>query len=457
MEQDISVFTQKEFQRAIVAHILRTKEFLVKLYEDRITQKDFNNPVHRAIVQAAKAITDTRGGINPDICIQMNTLGIQVKSMLAAGIILKEEIGPLAEEVDLMYEMELDVEYYLGLLADYLSEVRIGALLKAAKRKNKNNTEIGQEIALTLSDISKETNSGEVVQPLMDCLVRTTPVISVPTMINVIDAHMKGGLGLGEFGVICGITGLGKTTLAVNFCWGAAKLGFPCALVTLELTKEKIAERLYSRITGIPYDRIRLGDGGCMDEVKRDVQAALDLEDEDVKRRLDIWDFSDEGMSLDQLDNKLSDLNRKNEAPKMIFVDWLDIIQVGESARKKGEILKELRHKLGYISSRLADIAKKYNIAVWATTQANKLAEDEAKVRMSNASEGFGKSFKCSCYLGIGASKEDKEENRLCVTASKMRDGETFSAYIYADMSVQLFTDAPVQSDEIANFEELGV
>jgi hypothetical protein len=391
--------------------------------------------------------------IDPDTCISLTTLGIKLKSMLKNKIILQEEKEPLIMEVDQMYEMELDPQFYLSSLSEYLSEIRIHNLLKDSRKSKKSNTTLAREMVDVLKDNSSASDNGLVISPLIDCQMGSEPVEVVPTMISVIDSNMYGGLGLGELGILCGMTGLGKTTLAVNFCWGAAKLGFETALATLELPQKKISERLYSRISGLPYRSIRLGEGGSMDGITRDAWAKVCEEDMETRERFKIWDFSNGPCTISMLETRLKEADRQGIKPKMLFIDWLDALNTDPSERRNGVIIKELRHQLQAYSQGVADLAKHYNVAIWATTQSNSGGDNQKEIRMKNASEGFSKAWRCSCFLGLGGTDADRLENRITVTASKMRDGMIFKAEIQANLDIQTFCDLPTTiDDELANF-----
>jgi len=373
--------------------------------------------------------------------------------MIRSGVIFKEEKEPLINEVDAMYSMALDPAYYIATLPDYLSEIRISNLLKDSTKKEKSHIQMAKEMDDIVKESETSKEQGAIVNPLLDCQMGDSPVEVIPTMISTIDSHMYGGLGVGEFGLICGITGLGKTTLAVNFCWGAAKLGFPTALITLELPAKKISERLYSRISEIPYNRIRSGDDGNMEDVRREMWEKISLEDDETRSRFQIWDYSQESCTITMIENRLKDLKKKNKLPKMLFLDWLDALGTDPGERRGGVVLKELRHLLQSYSQGISELANRYKIAIWATTQSNGKGENQQQVRMTNASEGFGKSFRCSVFLGIGATDEDRLENRLTVTAGKMRDGMIFSAQIEARLDIQKFSDISVNlEDDVANF-----
>ena len=448
MALDINAYTQKDFQRALVANILRTPDLLQLLHEEKITQKDVSNPVHRICIQAALAILHINKSIDPDICIPVTTLGIQIKSMIKNGLINREEKEPLIEEVDAMYKMPLDPMFYISTLSDYLSEVRIANLLKSSKKGDKTNTELAREMSEALKDSEIVRGGGQEINPLIDNQMGNEPLSVVPTMIHAIDSNLNGGLGLGHFGVICGITGLGKTTLAVNFCWGAAKLGYEAILVTLELTTKEISERLYSRISGVPYTRIMKGDNGDMETVNQDAWSRVCMEDMATRNRFKIWDYSEDPCTLSALDARLKELERKGKLPKMLFLDWIDALGSDPSQRKNGIVMKELRHLLQSYTQGLSDIARKYKIALWGTTQSNSKGDQQREVRMSNSSEGFSKAWRCTVFLGMGATDSDRNENRITVTAGKNRYGRIFTTAIEARLDVQLFTDISVSTSE---------
>ena len=368
--------------------------------------------------------------------------------MIKSGVIHNEEKEPLIMEIDLIYKLDLDPTFYLSCLSDYLSEMRIASLLKNSKKNEKTNVELAREMTELLKETETPVENGKTYSPLMDLYMNDQPMEVVPCMIHAIDSNMNGGLGLGHFGIICGITGLGKTTLAVNFCWGAAKLGYPAALATLELTAQEISERLYSKVTRIPYERIMKGDNGCMSVVRAEVRELMGREDEATRKRFDIWDYSEQVCTLAMLDSKLAVLQKRCMLPKMLFLDWIDAMGIDPSQKKNGFVMKELRHLLQSYCEGLSNLAKKYRIAIWATTQSNKSGDQQREVRMGNASEGFSKAFRCTTFLGMGATDQDRNDHRITVTAGKMRYGRIFSTQIEARLDVQSFHDIPVSTEE---------
>lgn len=421
-----------------------------------MSQSDVDSPIHKAVLQAADEILKV-DSFEGDCGIPMSILALQLKAMLNAGVIYQEEKQALCVEVDEMYEMDLNPSYFENILPTYLSEIKIKKLIKNYKG---NAQEFASKVTQVIDETKSEESMGVVLMPLLDIQLSSAPVEVVPCGINAIDCRMNGGLGKGEFGVICGISGLGKTTLAVNFCWGAATFGKKAVLATLEIPGKKISERLYSRISQIDYNRIRFGDNGDMTQVTRELNEAMAKIPQQVKNNFQTWDFAELPCSLKEIDRRLAEAQRNGTLPDMVFLDWLDALETDPSDRHKGFVARELRHQLQNYSRGCSDLAKKYNVAFWATTQSNSSGDNKRQIRMSNAAEGFSKAWRCSAFLGIGATDQDRENGRLTVKATKMRDGAIFEAQIQARLDKQTFEDVPPDIDhatpELANFTPIN-
>lgn len=236
-----------------------------------------------------------------------------------------------------------------------------------------------------------------------------------------------------------------NTTLALNFAWGAAKNRKKACFATLELDESKIRERLYSLIGRYDYNAIRYGRGAeqsreeCWEEAVARVQAY----GSEYASYLSVWDFSTEVCSISTLEDNLRReiAEDPHNPPKMLVVDWLlcldeDMTKFDPKAMRD----KEMRHKLQRYSDELSKrIARKYQVAVWATHQADAKAENVEVVTTKHSAEGKSAAWKCSVYLGVGTTLEQREKGIFTVTASKTRDGQTFTTKIHGALDQQRF------------------
>jgi len=411
-----------------------------------LSQENFAKPTHRAIIQAAVRVLKLRaidGGDPSATGVPVETLCQQIKLMIKAKDIMREEVEEVCNEIDNMYDMELDVATYGGAISDFISETSISNIINGLATRKLSKQEANRKIRQMALDEGASKKKGiKRSTPLLDVDISEDPVDMVPCGIHTIDGPMNGGLGTKEYGIICGITGLGKTTLGINMTWGAARLGHHSAIATLELPEAKILDRLYSNICNIPYSRMRIGDNGSKSNVKQEVESFISEYDMDARGRFHIIDASEDECTVRDLELQIIEMTK--EFPlRLLFVDWLDAIATDPKDRIDGMVKIEYRHKLSEFSTQLAKMAVRHNIAIWATTQSNVQGEEKSEVRMSNASESFSKAHRCSVFLGLGATTEQRNNNVNTITASKMRDGRIFTAQIEADMDYQRFADLP--------------
>ena len=441
MSQDTPDYFHKDFQRSIVAHTIRCPNLLKQLQEGKITHEDVDLEIHQAILIAAKQVLEVQKGFDPEECIPASLLATPLKAMLEEK---RSILAPLKEalkkEFKRIYLMELHPEYFFNILPDFLSETRISRLIKGYKGGKPE--EFASKLSKTVSESRSTGNELTEINPMRECQLSEEAIEFVPCGINAIDSRMNGGLGKGEFGVICGISGMGKTTIGINFTWGSCIAGKRCLFITLELPGKKISERLYSRAYQIDYNRLRYGDNGNMDAVRAEkdrMESTFPLE---IRSNFKIWDYSDKPCGLNEIRKRLLALP-EDQKFDMIFLDWLDALETDPTERVNGYVAKELRHQLQNYSKGCSDLAKEFNVAFWTATQANAKGDGQREVRMSNAAEGFSKSWRCSAFLGIGASDEDRQNGRMTVKAGKMRDGQLFETQILARLEKQTFEDIP--------------
>ena len=405
--------------------------------EGKISQEDVSSPIHKAILVASYKILEHLKD-NPENGIPIDLLCNNLKSMIKIGQVLESEKDVLILELEKIYEMDMQIDYYRSIIPSFLSEVKIKKLINSYKPGDHRNF---LSKAVSIEEISSVAGQNQIeFSPLLNPVLTTDIIEVVPCGISTIDSRMFGGLGKQELGIICGMTGLGKTTLAINFCWGAAATK-KAVLITLEIPEKKIRERLYSRVAQVDYNRIRNGDNGDKTVVNQEVYEAISVIPDHIKRNFRVLDFSMEKCTVKKIEKQFMIWQQNDDLPDMVFLDWLDALNTDPTERNQGHVNKELRHVLQNYSEQCSELARKYNLAFWATTQSNGAGDGKREIRMTNSSEGFSKSHRCSVFLGIGATDEDRQNGRLTVKAGKMRDGRIFEAQIQARLDKQTFED----------------
>lgn len=457
----------KTFQEKLAANLIRCPRLLNLLGSGKVLQTDFDFPVIRAVIQSAIAIVKLwEHATTP---IPQSVMMDQLMMMKRAGGILDHEIPALCELVHKIYQLEPAPDYYYPQISSFLGHQRIREKMRTVSPHRPD------EFAEVMSRVaaSAKIERRATIMPLKH-FKRTVAAVPVPTGLGNIDTAMSGGLGKKEYGIMCAYTGVGKTTLALNMAWGAAKQGFKVCFATLELDEDKIRERLYSLVARYSYDRIRGGDptGGMTkeeiwDEVEQrytEAAAQFTPNGRSIEENFHIWDFSTDTCSIGTLEDCLLEEIQRDPAhpPDLLVVDWLLCLdeRPGFDPRQMGD--KEMRHKLQRYSDELSKkIARRFNIAVWATHQADAKAEGKDKITMAHAAEGKSVGWKCSVFIGVGASEENRKSNPpiFTVNAAKMRDGRLFTARLVGHLHEQRFepfdendyaaAQAPIQNNDL--------
>ena len=115
-----------------------------------------------------------------------------------------------------------------------------------------------------VTDASAAVDSGGFAA-IGDVLTRQWERISsgeqsgIPTGYYDLDA-LIGGLAPGNLVLLAGIPGSGKTALALSLAWTWARQGVPVGVVSLEMTKDELGQRIIAQETGIPTSRQRGSD-----------------------------------------------------------------------------------------------------------------------------------------------------------------------------------------------------
>lgn len=180
-----------------------------------------------------------------------------------------------------------------------------------------------------------------------------------------------GGFGLGEFVVIGGRPGMGKTQLLVNLSLNISA-EMPILYFTFDLSDYSLAHRFISSISGIAIDDIL--QHKFNDEQKG--KLAL-VEKEFSKHQIFINDSFNNSISTFKAHfQKMIE----EKGVKVIFVDYLQMMS-SNKYRNNREL------EISYISRELKSIAKDFNVCVIATSQLSRAVESRGGLKYPQLSD----------------------------------------------------------------------
>jgi replicative DNA helicase len=182
-------------------------------------------------------------------------------------------------------------------------------------------------------------------------------ITGIPSGFEKVD-NFTGGWQPTDLIIIGGTSSMGKTSLALNFVYNAAKLNkIPCVMFSYEMSSNQLLMRLISMETGINTKWMMQGALN-----KKDLKTVKECAD-DIKGLPIIIDEC-KRTSLEYLISKIRKHYLSNNI-KIIIVDYLQLVstKVGKGTREQ-EVSK--------ITRALKNIAKELNITIIALSQLNR-------------------------------------------------------------------------------------
>ncbi|HEY4013764.1 MAG TPA: DnaB-like helicase C-terminal domain-containing protein [Polyangiaceae bacterium] len=184
----------------------------------------------------------------------------------------------------------------------------------------------------------------------------------VPLPWSSVSAHFGGGLWSGVHYLISG-TGIGKTTVALNWALYAARSGIPALYIGLELEDTQIGLRVIGEAAGIPWSALYTGQAGpALIERARDAAPGLaELPLHVELARPQGWPSTELAQRVEAMRALYPETNGSGSAPLLVVVDFLQI--VGDEHDDRGRSL-ELRERIGRAAYRCRDCAARLGASV---------------------------------------------------------------------------------------------
>ncbi len=201
---------------------------------------------------------------------------------------------------------------------------------------------------------------------------RDSHIIGITTGFLDMD-RMLGGLHPSDLVIIAGRPSMGKTALATNIAFSAAKAfktdqdehseGGPVAFFSLEMSSEQLAGRILSSESGIPSDCIRRGELKFEDFPKF-MNIARELS------QLPLYIDDTPGLSVTALRNRARRMKRQYNI-KMIVIDYLQLLSGGGNKKSNENRVQEISE----ITRALKGLAKELDLPIVALSQLSRAVE----------------------------------------------------------------------------------
>jgi replicative DNA helicase len=232
----------------------------------------------------------------------------------------------------------------------------------------------------------------------------------LPTGIVGIDNLLKGGLGIGELGIVLAPTGTGKTTLLTKFANTAYNLGYNVVQIFFEDNPGNIKRKHYTIWSEIAPDQ----QPEFRDTVKEKVEEAQSRS----KGSLKLLKLASDNVTVSEIKNKIRKMNSDGIKVDLLVLDYVDCISSdkstnGEEWKGEGSVMRSLESMTG-----------EFGMAIWTATQGNRESISSEVVTGDQMGGSIKKAQIAHVIISIGKTLEQKEHNLATLTLLKSRIGK---------------------------------
>ena len=391
-----------DFQIKVLSSLLTHKDFLTNIH-DIISDEYFENSAQKWIIKEILKYYDkyhttpTLEVLKVELQkIDNEVLQISLKDQLKQAFVASDEDLDYVQEEFTNFCKNQQLKKALMTSVDLLKAGDFDGIrnivdnaLKAGQDKN-----VGHEYNKDIEERYRE-NSREIV----------------PTPWERINDLLQGGLGNGDFGLIFGNPGGGKSWSLVALGGYAVRLGYNVLHYTLELGEDYVGKRYDSFFTKVPVDKIT--------SFRNKVEELVP----DLKGQLIIKEFPTGRATVSTIEshiNKCSDMGVK---PDLIIIDYVDLLQGRKKSRERKDEIDDI-----YTSTK--GLARQLNIPVWSVSQVNRAGAQDKIIEGDKAAGSYDKMMISDFAMSLSRKKEDKVNGTGRFHIMKNRygmDGLTFS------------------------------
>jgi len=416
-----------EFQIKVLSSLLTHKEFLVNIH-DIISDEYFENPAQKwAIKEILKYYDKYHTTPSLDILkvellkVDNEVLQLSIKEQLKSAYVtsdedleyVQEEFTNFCKNQQLKKALMSSVDLLKGGDFDGIRYL-IDNALKAGQDKN-----LGHEYIKDIEERYRE-NSRE----------------TVPTPWPKIDQLLQGGLGNGDFGLIFGNPGGGKSWSLVAIGGHAVRLGYNVLHYTLELGEEYVGKRYDAFFTKIPVNKV--------DSHRDKIEDIIPQ----LPGQLIIKEYPTGRASVSTIESHIAKSTSMGVKPDLVIIDYVDLLSSRKTNRERKDEIDDI-----YTSTK--GLARQLNIPIWSVSQVNRAGAQDKVIQGDKAAGSYDKIMITDFCMSLSRKKEDKVNNTGRFHLMKNRygmDGITFG--LEADTSTGHFIvkDEYVEGEESENF-----
>ena len=394
-----------QFQVKVLSSLLNHKEFLTNVH-DILDESNFTNQAHKWIVSNILSYY-SKYHTTPTPEVLKSEYEKVTNDVLKVSI--KEQLREAYKQVD------TDSEYIEGEFSAFCKNQQLKkALLNSVDLLQAQDYDSIRAIIDSALKAGADKNIGHEYIKDIEARYRNEQRLTIPTPWSEFNELLQGGLGNGDFGLIFGGPGAGKSWSLVALAGHAVKMGYNVVYYTLELGEDYVGRRFDAYFTKIPANEIGLH--------KDKVEAVMTK----LPGKLIIKGFPPSKASISTIESHIQKCEDLGTKPDLIVIDYVDLLRSKRVSRERKEEIDDI-----YTSTK--GLARELNIPVWSASQVNRQGAQDEVIEGHKAAGSYDKMMITDFAASISRRAKDKQTGIGRFHIMKNRygmDGLTYGANI---------------------------
>ena len=409
------------FQIKVISSLLTHKEFLTNIH-DIISEEYWDNQAHQWVIKEIIRYYD-KYHTTPSMDI------LKVELQKIENDVLKLSIK---EQLKAAYESsDDDLEYVQEEFSTFCKNQQLKkALLNSVDLLKAGDFDGIKHLVESALKAGNDKNIGHEYNKDIESRFREDARTTISTPWDRINDILQGGLGNGDFGLIFGNPGGGKSWSLVALGGYAVRMGYNVLHYTLELGEEYVGRRYDAFFSKIPVDRV-IKNREKIEEIIPEIPGELIIKEFPTGRATI--------STIESHIRKVTDLGTK---PDLIIIDYVDLLSTKKrTADRKGEI--------DDIYTSTKGLARELDVPIWSVSQVNRAGAKDDVIEGDKAAGSYDKIMITDFCLSLSRKAKDKVNGTGRFHIMKNRygmDGLTFG--VKADTSTGHFEVHDYNADD---------
>jgi len=234
----------------------------------------------------------------------------------------------------------------------------------------------------------------------------------IPFHLDMLNKITKGGLVNKSLNIALAGTGVGKSLFMCDVAANHLMMGKNVLYITLEMSEEKIAERIDANLLNVPISQV--------ESMPKDLfEKKIEKLRQKTTGKLIVKEYPTASANANHFRHLIQELAlKKNFVPDIIYIDYLNICT--SSRIKQGGSVNSYTY-IKSIAEEIRGLAVENNLPIVSATQTTRSGYTNSDVGLEDTSESFGLPATADLMFALISTEELQELDQILVKQLKNR------------------------------------